>query len=88
MKIVSKPIDVIVIFKIKEKPIPYKFKYIDSDDSEAKEIKVDKVITTNNRRLAGVETIVYRCQSVLNNQVITYELKYIIDEYRWVLYKL
>jgi hypothetical protein len=88
MKIVSKPIDIIVIFKIKEKPIPYKFKYINPDDSEAKEIKVDKVITTTRRRIAGVETIVYRCQSVLNGQIITYELKYIIDEYRWVLYKL
>ncbi|NLY81954.1 MAG: hypothetical protein GX078_04120 [Clostridiales bacterium] len=88
MKIVSKPIDVIVIFKIKEKPIPYKFKYVDCGCSETREIKVDKVITTAKSRIAGVETIVYRCQSFIGGQIITYELKYIIDEYRWVLYKL
>ena len=87
MKIVSKEIDTIVVFKKGKVPIPYKFKYAEGDEAEKREIKIDKIIRTEKKRIAGIDSIIYLCQSYINERIIQYELKYIIGEYRWVLYK-
>lgn len=87
MKILSKEIDAIVIFKKGEVPLPYKFKYSEENE-EKEEIKIDRIIKTEKRRITGIETIIYFCQSRIGDKLIQYELKYIIGECRWVLYKL
>lgn len=51
MKILSEPIDALVKFKGREKPIPYKFRYLDEEE-------------------------------------VYHEIKYIIGECRWELYKI
>jgi len=66
MKIISKPIDAIVVFKGAGKPLPYKFKYV-RDDGENQEIRVGKIILVQEQRLAGIDTIVYDCQSEVDN---------------------
>ncbi|MHC1722508.1 MAG: hypothetical protein AB9836_04800 [Aminipila sp.] len=87
MKILAEPIDVIAIFKRKEKPCPYKFKYVNKEGI-SNNIQVDKIICTEENRLAGVRTYIYSCQSLIGNELKRYELKYIIGECRWELYKL
>lgn len=87
MKIVAAPIDAVVYFRGKQKPMPYKFKY-ESADSIIREVKVDQVIQVEERKLAGIKTFIYSCQSLMGNEMKRYELKYIVAECRWELYKI
>ncbi len=87
MKILAEPIDALVMFKGKEKPIPFKFKYINGDGIY-QEIKIDKILYTEDVKLAGLRAFIYCCQSLIGNQIRRYELKYIVGEYRWELYKM
>ena len=87
MKILAEPIDAIVKFKGAERPIPYKFRYNDGDGTPH-EVKVDQVLVCDETKLAGIRTLVYRCQSVVNGEAKLYELKYIIQDCRWELYKM
>lgn len=82
MKIVSKPIGVIAIFAPGETPRPYKFSH------NGKEIKVDNILDITKTKIAGVDAIVYDCQSTVKNKVIRYELRYTVRNCQWVLYKI
>lgn len=86
MKILSEPIDAMVKFKGKEKPLPYKFRYM--DDEVYHEIKIDKIMTIEETKIAGIRSYIYRCQSQIKGVEKIYEIKYIIGECRWELYKM
>lgn len=87
MKVVAKPIDTIVVFKGKNHPMPYKFRYTD-DFGESREIYVGKVIHVDKLRLAGVDSLVYECQSSVDDCDTRYQLKYYIQSCSWQLYKI
>ena len=87
MKILAEPIDAIVKFKGKEKPTPYKFRYSDKEEVY-REIKIDKILMVEETKMAGVKSIVYLCQSEIEGATKLYELKYLISDYRWELYKM
>lgn len=87
MKILAEPIDAIVKFKGKEKPAPYKFRYSDKEEVYH-EIKIDKILMVEEIKLAGVKSIIYLCQSEIEGVTKLYELKYLISDYRWELYKM
>ncbi len=38
-------------------------------------------------KMAGVRAFIYSCQSIIKNEEKRYELKYIVAECRWELYK-
>ena len=67
MKILAKPVDMVCWFEKSGMPHPIRFKLTAEDESEVV-IKVDKVITTEKERLAGNDMLLFRCQSVINNQ--------------------
>lgn len=87
MKILAEPIDAIVKFKEGERPIPYKFRY-----SECKgiyhEIRVDRILVIEEIKLAGIRALRYLCQSEIDGNMKLYELKYLIADCRWELYKI
>lgn len=86
MKIVAKPIKTMVVFEYEGKmPIPYKFKFQQDDGSE-KIIQIDKRITSYTQRIAGIDTIIYECQSVIDGIEKRYKLKYILPQCKWQLY--
>lgn len=85
MKILAKPIRVIACFFPGEFPLPYKFKI--EEDEVRIEVKVDKILLVEEQMLAGIASIVYTCQSCINNQEKRYTLKYIKQECRWELYQ-
>ena len=86
MKIVAKPIKTMVVFEYEGKmPIPYKFKFQQDDGSE-KIIQIDKRITSYTQRIAGIDTIIYECQSVIYGIEKRYKLKYILSQCKWQLY--
>ena len=88
MKVVSRPIDAIVVFKSREHPLPYKFRFTDSGTGEQKIIYIDKILFVDERVLAGVNMIVYECQSKLDDTDIRYQLKYFVQSCSWELYKI
>lgn len=86
MKIVAKPIKTMVVFEYEGKmPIPYKFK-LQSDDGEEKTIWIDNRITSYRQKIAGIDTVIYECQSVIDGIEKRYKLKYILSDCRWQLY--
>lgn len=87
MKIVARPIDMIATFSREKRPVPYKFRY-DNPSGKYMEVKVDRIVSFEERRLAGIDTIVYTCQSEIAGEIRIYELKYVIGQYRWELYKI
>ena len=86
MKIVAKPIKTMVVFEYEGRmPIPYKFK-LQRDDGSEQLIKIDKRIDSYRQKIAGIETVIYECQSVIDGIEKRYKLKYILSDYRWQLY--
>jgi len=87
MKILAEPIDALVMFRGKAVPQPYKFRYTERDGS-IREIRIDKILETEEVKTAGIRALVYRCQSEISGVAILYELKYLIADCRWELYKM
>ncbi|HVI42253.1 MAG TPA: hypothetical protein VM577_16495 [Anaerovoracaceae bacterium] len=87
MKILAEPIEAVVRFKLKEKPMPYKFRYSDKEELYH-EVKVDKILMIEETKLAGIRAFVYRCQSEIDGNMKIYELKYLVSDCRWELYKM
>ena len=87
MKIVAKSIDVIATFSDNKKPIPYKFKFF-QDSGDKIEVYVDKIVTVEESKLPGIDTLIYTCESKVLDESRLYQLKYVIGQYRWELYKI
>ena len=87
MKLLMRPIDAIVVFKGSGKPLPYKFRYTESDGT-SREVYVGKILTAKEERFAGIPVYVYDCQSEVKGSERRYQLKYFIPECRWELYKM
>ncbi|MGI6722674.1 MAG: hypothetical protein ACOX4I_09140 [Anaerovoracaceae bacterium] len=88
MKILAKPIKTIVVFEPADRPpIPYKFK-IEGEHGDVETIRIDKILYCHRERIAGVESIVYECQSAIGGKEKRYELKYLLSKCQWQLYKM
>lgn len=87
MRTIAKPIRVIACFLPGKNPIPYKFK-IEEDDQERVEVRVEKILLIEEQMLAGIESIVYTCQSCIHNRDKRYDLKYIKQSCQWELYRM
>lgn len=86
MKIIAKPIEVICLMN-KGIITPLRLRIIREDES-LQVIKVDKVITRTQEKLAGNLMIVFVCQSLIENVEKKYELKYELNTCKWVLFKI
>ncbi|MDF2656547.1 MAG: hypothetical protein K0R19_3021 [Bacillota bacterium] len=87
MKILAEPIEAAVWFKAKEKPWPVKFRYSDREGM-LRRVNVDKIISVDEIKTAGIRAFVYRCQSEIDGVMKAYELKYLVSDCRWELYKM
>ena len=87
MKIIGNEIEAVVQFKLRKRPIPVKFGIQDTDGSR-RVIKIDKITSVDEEKLAGIKSFVYRCQSFIEGELILYERKYYIQDCKWVLYKM
>ena len=87
MKLLMRPIDAIVVFKGSGKPLPYKFRYTDANGC-SREVYVQKILTADKEKFAGIPVYVYDCQSEFDGCEKRYQLKYYIPECRWELYKM
>lgn len=93
MKVVAEPVEMIARFSssgengAERGPVPCKFRYRDVAEI-LREIRVDKVLNTELTAFGGVRSYIYRCQSVVEETEKIYELKYVIPDCRWELYKI
>ena len=87
MEIVSKPIDVIAVFNGQALPRPYKFKCTEKNCRNP-EVKVERIICTEKQHIAGQNSYVYECVSTVGGIETRYQLKYVLAEARWLLYKI
>lgn len=86
-RLLMKPIEMIAWFSEDEFPIPLRYR-LETNDSEKIVVSVDKIIFKEEERLVGNRMIVYRCQSVINNREMVYELKYDIGICKWYIFKM
>ena len=87
MKVLMKPIEMIAWFTSEGNPVPLRYRIVSEDDSYIV-IKVDRVISSEEEKLAGNRMIVYKCQSIINNIQKLYEIKYEIDSCKWFLFEM
>ena len=87
MKVVSRPIDAIVVFKGSEKPLPYKFRYTDKDGNSM-DVRVGRILIAEKQKIAGRNMFLYDCQSDIEGMQRRYQIKYYVDDQRWELYKI
>ena len=86
MKVVAKPITMIAVFDQRGVPKPIKFKV--EEDGGSYIVKVDKIIKTEQIRPAGMDALVFLCQSAINDILKQYEIVYRIKQHLWELYKI
>jgi hypothetical protein len=68
-------------------PNPVRFR-IEKENELLRVIKIDKIINKEIEKLAGNNTIVFKCQSTINEIDTTYEIKYELNTCRWILFKI
>ena len=84
MKVIAKPIQMIVWFNKDGSINPLKFKI---DEDEVKVIKIEKILKREKERLAGNIMEKFLCSSLINGQEKLYEIKYDSTTYKWILFK-
>jgi len=67
------------------KPIRFRMQV---EDGPMQTIKVDKVIIKETEKLAGNIMIVYKCQSLIDDVIKLFEIKYEIATCKWILFKI
>ncbi|MGK0467175.1 MAG: hypothetical protein ACJAX4_002466 [Clostridium sp.] len=87
LKVIAKPIEVVVWTDIRGNIHPVRFKITNEDESNFV-VKIDKVICVDKEKLAGNNMLVYKCQSVINGLDKLYEIKYELSSCRWILFKI
>ena len=87
MKVLMKPIEMIAWFTRDGKANPIKYQ-LTNDEKEIITIKVDRIITREEEKLAGNRMIIFKCQSILDGIEKLYELKYEVSTCKWYLFKM
>ena len=87
MKVLALPIEVVSYTDSKGVIKPIRFR-MEINDEPMKVVKVDKVLFKETEKLAGNVMIVYKCQSLIDNVVKQFEIKYELNTCRWILYKI
>jgi len=87
MTVVDRDIDVICVCYEKQPPIPIRFRLQRHDGSSAT-VQVDQVRTIEEQHPAGMHSYLYTCMSDQGEYVVTYILKYIVKEIRWILFQI
>ncbi|KGK84208.1 MULTISPECIES: hypothetical protein [unclassified Clostridium] len=87
MRIIAKPIEVVSYTNDKGDIRPLRFR-LQMEDETIKVIKVDKVIVKETEKLAGNIMLVFKCQSLIDDVMKLFEIKYDLKTCRWMLYKI
>ncbi|SHH45770.1 hypothetical protein [Clostridium grantii] len=86
MKVIAKPIEMMVWFDSEGVANPVRFK-LNLKDEQYRVIKIHSVIERNKERLAGNDMLKFTCESLIDNCLKVYEIKYEISTCKWILFK-
>lgn len=86
MKNVEKPIEVIAAFTKEGVPRPIKFR-IENQDESVTTVKIENVIQREKTYLYGVNSYLFRCQSIINGSQCIFEIIYKTETCKWMLYR-
>ncbi len=81
------PIEMIAWFTLEGIPNPIRYK-IKAEDAFPIVVKVDRVVTRSEEKLAGNRMFIFRCQSEIDGLLKLFELKYELNTCKWYLYKI
>ena len=87
MKILMRPVDMIFYTTKDGAVIPIKFR-ISDDQNKSRVIRIDRIISRKEEKLAGNRMLVFTVQSIINGTECLYEMKYEISTCKWFLYKM
>jgi len=87
MKVLALPIEMVSYTDNKGYIKPIRFR-MQIDDEPMEVIKIDKVIVRDIERFAGNIMLVYKCQSLIDDAIKLFEIKYEISTCRWILFKI
>ena len=87
MKVLALPIEVLSYTDDKGSIRPIRFR-MQINDEPMQVIKIDKVIVKETEKLAGNIMIVFKCQSLIDNVIKLFEIKYELATCRWILFKI
>ena len=83
------PIEMIAWFTLEGIPNPIRYKMATTSDSGSNiVVKVDRVVTRTEEKLAGNRMLIFRCQSEINGLLKLFELKYELSTCKWYLCEL
>lgn len=85
MKVVAKPIDMLALFDVAGRIHPIRFRL---EEDHQIVVKVDQVFSRSLEKKAGIPVHVFDCISDIDGQRKAYQLKYEIEENRWILFKI
>ena len=87
MKVLALPIEMVSYTDKQGSIKPIRFR-MQIEDEPMQVIKIDKVIVKETEKFAGNIMIVYKCQSLIDNAIKLFEIKYEINTSKWILFKL
>ncbi|HAT82113.1 MAG TPA: hypothetical protein DCS59_01555 [Eubacterium sp.] len=87
LKVVAKPVNMIAVFNVNDRPCPFRFRFLD-EHHRTVEVTVEHVFSVEERKTAGTDAFRYECQSRIRGQERRYVLKYLLKDARWELYKI
>ncbi|NLK43695.1 MAG: hypothetical protein GX300_04795 [Tissierellia bacterium] len=87
MKVLMKPIEMIAWFTKDGYPIPLRYRLMDEEEKNIV-IRVNKILFKEEEKIAGNRMLLYRCESLINNSLKIFELKYEIATCKWFLFKM
>lgn len=86
MKILAKPIEAIVFFPDGADPQPRRFRF--EEDGGYKTINIDEIMSIAEQNIAGQPARVYSCRSAISGTACDYELRYLLKDMKWQLYRI
>jgi hypothetical protein len=87
MKVIMRSVDMICCTSKDGVITPIKFRITD-ENKEYKIIRIDKILSRDEEKLAGNRMLVFKVQSVINNCEWLFEMKYEFSTCKWFLYKI
>lgn len=87
MRIISKPIDVIASFTKEGIPTPIRFRY-QEEGEEPVVIRIEQILFKEMEKLAGNQMLLFRCQSMMEDTIHVFDIKYELATCKWMLFKM
>ncbi|MDD6794247.1 MAG: hypothetical protein PUE01_02370 [Clostridiaceae bacterium] len=86
MRVIAKPIEMVAWFENEGRINPVRFRL--EDENEKRVIKIDKVLKREKEKLAGNPNMVFTCTSNVDGVEKIFEVKYEINTFKWILFKM